>query len=151
MNSIHFAKLILAIFIFPFMAYEGVDRGAKYGALDGSRKQLMVVTSVENANGRVILPAYQATGTLPSGNVATVIIFKREFQQLRPGEELAVLEVTSTPKSYITASKLEESKPFIPVGPLTVTWHFPVAVVGWLLLLFYLAKVWLTARRKKAT
>ena len=151
MKSSLFVKAILAFFIFPFMAYEGVERGAKYGSIDESHTQVMVVTSLRNANGREFFPDYQATGTLPSGAVATVSIFKREFQQFRPGEKIAVLAVPSTTESYITASKFEESKPFIPVGPVTVTWHFPVAVLGWLLMLFYITKVWLSARREQAT
>ena len=151
MRPISFAKLLLAFLIFPFMAYEGFERGATFGSIDESQTRSMLVMSVTNANGRTIFPDYQARGSLPSGEVTTVDLFKREFNQLRPGDKLAVIALPTKTETYITVSKLEESKPFIRLGSFTVTWHFPVAVVGEIVLGLYIYLVWLDARRGKAT
>jgi hypothetical protein len=82
--------------------------------------------------------------------VATVQIFRQEFEQLVPGDTIAVYSLPSETASYITASKLEESKPFIHMGALTVTWHFPVAVVGWIVMGIYVLGAYLKARRKRS-
>jgi hypothetical protein len=151
MKSVPVAKVLLGLIIFPFMAYEGIDRGATYGSIDESQTQLMLVTSVVNANGRAILPEYQARGTLSSGAVTTVNIFKREFEKLKPGDKIAVVSLPTKTKAYITASRLEESKPFVRLGSFTVTWHFPVAIAGWIILVIYIFHIRLNARRDKAT
>lgn len=147
MKHISFGRVLLALVIFPFMAYEGIDRGATYGSIDESQALTMQVTSVDNANGRAIFPDYQASGTLPTGAAITVKIFKREFQQLRAGDRLEVFSVPSKAESYVTASKIEESKPFIRWGSFTFTWHFPVGVVGWIVIVLYIIFAPLNTRR----
>ena len=120
------------------MAFEGLERGSMYGAIDERHGQLMQVRSVENSNGRPILPKYQANGFLLSSREdVTVRIFEGEYQNLNPGDQLTVFAIPSNPSSFITSSKLNESKPFIRLGGLTVTWHFPVALIGWFIIAAY--------------
>ena len=152
MKSPFFLKAVLAFVVFPFMAYEGIDRGLTYGSIDEGQPQVMEVLSVINANGRPILPDYQAKGRLiSSGAEISVNIFKREYEQLSSGDKIRVFATPSKSEAYITASKLEESKPFIHFGPFTFTWHLPVAVFGWLFLGYFIIQQLSNARTSTAT
>lgn len=145
-----FVQAIIGLIIFPFMAFEGIDRGSTYGAIDERDGQVMQLISVDNPGGRRNFPRYQGTGFLPSSDdPITVALFKSEYETLEPGDELTVFAVPSKPNSFITSSRLDESKPFIHLGPLAVSWHFPVAVVGESILLVYLLSLRKEKKRKE--
>jgi len=133
MGSRFMIKAVLAFMVFPFMAYEGLSRGATFGAVDADRPVIMEVRSTINANGRTILPDFQALGRLLStGEEIAVSVYKREFETLKPGDRLPVFAVPSQPGVFVTGKQLDESRPLFRVGAFVFTWHLPAAIVGWL-------------------
>jgi hypothetical protein len=145
-------KVFFALLIFPFMAYEGLERGELYGSIDEGDSLTMQIDSIVNNNSRTFFPDYRANGILlPSKEPLSVDIFKREYRQLESGDHIEVFAVPAEPNEYVTASKLEESKPFIPLGILDVTWHFPVAVAGGFFMVIYIVLFLLNAKNESST
>ena len=135
-------KVIIISAILPFMAFEGIQKGATYGEVNAQDSHDMEVVSIENPSKRFIFPDYQARGFIfPSGASMVVPISKQEYQQLKPGKRIVVFALPSSPNNFITASNLEALKPFIRLGRLVVTWHFPAAVFGLILIAFYIVQL----------
>ena len=134
------------------MAYEGIERGQLYGSIDERNALVMQVDSIANSNGRPIFPDYRAIGILLSSRKPlSVGIFKREYAQLRSGDRIKVYALPNSPDKYVSASKYEESKPFLSIANLQFTWHFPAGIVGGLIMVTYVLVAIAKTKNKNAT
>lgn len=141
-----FLTVAIVNVILIFMTFDGVRRGWEYGPINERQRETMVVESVANPSGRLWFPTFQANGhLLVDGRRIEVPIFKRQYKSLRKGDKLVIFELPRRRGAFITQNKLEESKPFIRLGTLAVTWHFFVGALG--VSLFF--SCWLLARREQ--
>lgn len=120
------------------MTFDGLRRGWEYGPINEREHKTMIVESIQNPSGRSLLPTFQASGRLlTDGRRIEIPIFEHEYKSLRKGDRLVVFELPRHQGAFITQSKMEESKPFVRLGPLAVTWHFFVGALGISFFLYY--------------
>jgi hypothetical protein len=122
---------IVFLLVGIFWICDGLNRGFTYTPLLRQKPQEMVVSALQNLNGRRILPNYVAIGSVSNYESPIAIeIFQDQFRHLKPGAPVDVYLLESPKKRlWVNAEKLEESKPIMSVFGLSFSWHFIAGIL----------------------
>lgn len=123
-DLISFGLLILGVGAFGlFFIIVGAERGRRLGKVDPGEVLHMVV------EGKTPSPSLfgesRAHGKLPkTGEAVDVTIFSTQYDDLEPGNMLAVHRLGNGRSDFVSHAKYEESLPLYRVAGCVVSWHF---------------------------
>ena len=87
------ARLMFAVFCFSLaigFGWEGVERGQRYGMADVSRTLYLLVKRMEMVGEPNWFPRYLAHGITDAGETTSVEVFRRQYENISPGEKIKV-------------------------------------------------------------
>lgn len=131
--------MFLALGIGCFWIYDGLKRGRLYAPLLGQVVEHMTVLNVYNPGGRTIFPNYRAYGQVDGMDSLVVVdLFQSQYRNLRRanisteagrGQGIEIYRLDPEGSSWVTASRVDESKPIFTLLGFPFSWHFPTGIL----------------------
>ena len=134
-----------------WMISYGYSKGEFFGPMLDQKSITMTVTETYNRNGRTAFPDFAAKGHVTQGLYSIdVAIFRRQYESLKPGDNIEVYKVPGESK-YIFQGKLEEASPIFNLYGFWFSWY---ALAGLIIMSFcpllYIDAAWYKKKMHKS-
>jgi len=102
-----------------------MDRANFYSTLDPEEKFILNISHIANLANRQLLPDFRARGYLVgTGKLIDVEIYRKDFERLKPGDQLLVLKIPRQENGFVDASRYQNNKPLFRFFGVPFAWHF---------------------------